>query len=365
MRSSRLEPERESTDTCNDRIRRFWRWFQEVAPAFYEAIEAGDCHTLEAATSENIDRMFPGFDWAYGPGESGIGHSLTLTGVGVEHRQLLALQWLSLAPVIDGWTFYAARQPGPGKERAMEIHGHLIKPEEIWVTPCIDEDREHVDLTIWHPLWPRIEENHRWQTTFLLLDEALGEYGTGWWVGTIRLEADRLADSFPLKELRQFMKETSEREGWKKYPPGQGTTIYKYTPSGIDYPRSDLITLSTVVPWLCHEYEKAEGRLEDPLAGTGADYLYLAIPRVFFPKGREVLKRGEVEDALDSALKGMTSGRCIGAGLGSERGYVDLLIFDGERSVEIILETLEAFDLPEGTTIEYFAKEKATNRIHP
>ncbi len=67
-----------------------------------------------------VNELSPGFAWVFGPGADGIGHSFTLSGEGVIHRQLLALQWLSRAPVINGWTFYAARQPGP-------ISGHTIE----------------------------------------------------------------------------------------------------------------------------------------------------------------------------------------------------------------------------------------------
>lgn len=351
------------TDTFNDRVRKFWKWFQEVAPAFHATIEAGNSDSLEPQTSGKVDELSAGFGWVYGPGEEGTGHSLTLTGEGVEHRQLLALHWLSLAPSIEGWTFHAARQSGPIKGHAIQIHGHHIDPKEIWVTPRIDEDQECLDLTIWHPLWSEIEERDQWQIISLFLDEALGEYGTGWWVGEIRLKNDRLADSFPLEELREFIDDTSRKMGWRKYPPGEGMFLYKLTPPEKEFPRSDLITLSTMVPDLSMTYLKTGGMLKDPLDGTGADFLYIAIPKAFFPKGQEAAKRGEIEDAIDDALKSQAAGRCVGGGFGNERGYVDLLIFDGEGSLGIIRKSLKPLNLPRGTTIEYFAMEKTANRI--
>ncbi|RYD23352.1 MAG: hypothetical protein EOP88_04585 [Verrucomicrobiaceae bacterium] len=231
------------------------------------------------------------------------------------------------------------------------------------MTPSIDAEEERLDLTIWHPLWPQIEKRLQWQITFLFLDEMLGEYGPGWWIGEIRFGNDRLADSFPLEELREFAEETSAREGWKKYPPGECYTMFNIRPSEKVFPRSDLLTLSTVVPRLFQDHREAQGKLDDPLKNTGADYLYISIPKDFLPAGHEVDKRYEIEDALDSALKSRNSGRCVGGGLGRERAYVDLLIYDGQRSLDIIAETLKARDLPKGTTIEYFAKEKTSNRI--
>jgi hypothetical protein len=349
--------------TCNERIRNFWNWFQEVAPAHYAAIEDKKCDSLTAATSAKVDECLPGFGWVYGPGENGVGHSLTITGEGVEHRQLLALHWLSQAPEIDGWTFYASRQPGPIKGHSIIIGGHKIDPKEIWVTPSIDEENECVDMTIWHPLWQQIEKKQQWTIVFLFLDEALGEYGTQWWIGDIRMENDRLAESFPLEELPEFVSETVTRFHWKKYPPGTSYSLFRINPSEEKFPRSDLLTLNTVAPNLFRDHREAKGNLADPFEEIGADYLYIAIPKKYFPIGAETDARGEIEDKLEAALASKSSGRCIGGGLGLHHGYVDLLIFDGKRSIEIIREVLQTFDFPEGTSIEYFASEKRGNRI--
>lgn len=351
------------SDTCNDRIRRFWAWFQEVGPSYYATIEEGKCGSLTEPTSKKVDEMFTGFAWVYGPGNGGKGHSFTLSGEGDEHRQLLAIHWLSQAPAIEGWSFHASRQPGPVKGHAIDIHGVRIDPKEIWVTPSIDEEEESIDLTIWHPLWPQIEKRQQWSIVFLFLDEALGEYGSKWWIGEVRLENDRLADSFPLEELPEFVDAIVEREGWKKYPPGESYAMFKIPPADKTFPRSDLVTLTTAVPQLFHDHREAEGKMEDPLENTGADYVYVSFSRDLLPAGKEVDTRYELEEALDNALKPHASGRCIGGGLGRERAYVDLLIFDGQRSLDLIVEVLKARNLPKGTTIEFFAKEKAKNRI--
>ena len=146
-----------SSRTYNERVAAFWKWFQVVASRFYATIEAGKCDSLDDETSAKTDELLPDFAWVYGPGADGRGHSFTLTGEGNIHRQLLALQWLATAPTIEGWTFYAARQPG-------RIHGHVIEmcglrfdPKEIWVTPSIDEQAEKIDLMIWHFSWETLE----------------------------------------------------------------------------------------------------------------------------------------------------------------------------------------------------------------
>lgn len=349
--------------TFNERVAEFWNWFQEVAPRFYATIEARKCADLAEETSARVNQLYPGLAWVYGPGPDHKGHSLTLSGEGIEHRQLLALHWLSQAPAIPGWTFYASRQSGPIKGHVIEMDDLRIDPKEIWVTPTLDREAQNIDLVVWHHAWEHIPEQKRWTLVFLFLDEVLGEYGTQWWVGEISFGNDRLADSFPLEELGDYVADTIRTAGWKRSPPGTEWTGYSIKPSETNYPRSDLFTLTTSAPALFRTYMKEKDAMSDLLEGSGADYVYVSIERAFFPKGEEVAKRGEVEDALDAALKPRNSGRLLGGGLGSERGYIDLLIYDGVRSLEILRTTLKQVGVPAGTMIEFFARDKRSRRI--
>ncbi len=348
--------------TFHERVIAFWRWFESVAPRFYQTIEAGQCASLADETSAAVDALGK-FAWVYGPGENLEGHSLTISGEGNIHRQLLLLHWLACAPKIPGWSFYAARQPGPIAGHAIEMGGERFEPEKIWVTPVPNAEGECIDLTIWHPAWDKIDERQRTTVTFLFLDESLGEYGTDWWVGKIEYGKNQLAGSFPLAELAEYVFQTAARQGWKKSAPGETISLFRLEEPAGDFPRGNIFSQATAVSRLFHDYMKAEGELPDPLQGTGADYVYVTIASEFFPKGAEVAKRGEVEDALDAALRVTRGGRCIGGAFAPGLGYVDLLLLDGARSVDTVRKTLKELNVPAGTIIEYFALEKRAQRI--
>ena len=349
--------------TFNERVAAFWQWFAGVADRFHGTIDSGSCAALTEETSSKINEFFPGFAWVFGPGENGTGHSLTLTGEGDIHRQLLTQHWLAQAPTLPGWSFYASRQPGRIKGKVIELDGIRFDPKEIWVTPSIDAERECIDITVWHPLWEKLPEGARATITFLFLDESLGEYGTGWWIGTISYGKDQLAGSFPLEELAEYAGAQQRDRGWKKYPPGQSLVLYSTKNSPRDFPRADVLTQTTAVPKLFLEYMNLSGEYPDPFAGFGADYIYVSIDPAFFPAGQEVAKRGEVEDAIEQALLAHHAGRGIGGALGRERCYADFLIFDGARSLDLVRQTLLRLQVPPGTMIEYFAREKRSQRI--
>jgi hypothetical protein len=109
--------------------------------------------------------------------------------------------------------------------------------------------------------------------------------------------------------------------------------------------------------------ESESGHLDpDPLEGTGAEYLYLAFPANHLPAGDEVATRAKIEESLNAALTSANSGRVLGGALGLDHAYIDLLIFDGQRSVALIQSTIRSQSFPTGTTLERFARSHAAKR---
>ncbi len=344
--------------TLKTRADQFWAWFARSAHRFYETIEAGNCPSLAGEVSDKVGELFPGLAWVFGPGE-GSGHSFTLSGEGVLHRQLFAIYCVSCAPNLEGWTFYASRQPGSIEGIRMEIGGQKLDPMEFWLTPVVDTESQKIDITVWHPLFDRLSEKERASPLFLFLDEVLGEFGTGQWIGEIKLNNKRLADAIPLKELYEFVKKVETEKGWEKLPPGEAAIVYSRKERANRFLRDDIITGSTMHPNLLTEYYRAEGQLEDPLAGTGADYVFVTIDCAFFRKVEELVnERTAIEESLNQALKKARSGRLLGGAFGSQFAYIDLLLFDGNNSLGIVQSVLREHNLPSGTAINFFAREK-------
>jgi hypothetical protein len=299
----------------------------------------------------------------FGPGTNGHGHSFTLTGEGVLHRQLLAMFWRSQAPELSGWTFYYARQPGSIQGVRMDIADKIFDPIEIWITANPNHESEKVDLVVWHPLFGEMQEKDRYTVLFLFLDEVLGEFGTQHWIGEIKLNDQKLADAIPLHELNLFLKKVETETGWKKFPPGESWMGYQMKQPHQQFLRGDVIAGSTTNYRLIQEYLAAEGELSDPLSGMGADYVFVSFDANFLPEGKQSEARGMIEDALAEAFKLDSNGRLLGGAFGTQNAYIDLLLFDGNNSLETVRRVLVSQNLPSGTSINYFAKEKRGHRI--
>jgi len=245
----------------------------------------------------------------------------------------------------------------------MDIADEVFDPMGFWITATPNHDSENVDLVVWHPLFGEMQEEDRYTVLFLFLDEVLGEFGTQQWIGEIKLNDQKLADAMPLHELNLFLKKVETETGWKKFPPGESWVGYQMKQPHQQFLRDDVITGSTSNYRLIQEYLDAEGELSDPLAGTGADYVFVSFDAKFRPDGKQSEARGVIEDALAEAMKSDSNGRLLGGAFGTQNAYIDLLLFDGSNSLETVRRVLKDQNLPSGTSINYFAKEKRGHKI--
>ena len=340
-------------------VTEFWEWFPAVADRYYQTIEAGDCGKLTDEVRKQCNKLLPTMSWVFGPGEDG-GHSFTVSGEGQVAKQLLAEYWHSRAPQVKGWTFYASRQPAPEEsladiaiavadQESVDTSGFLIKTR-------VDAEEERVDIVAWHPSLSIVPDEHHMQILFLLLDEAMGEFGTQTWIGKIAVEPIEAGnESTTLDKLPAFLREVGEYYKWQKHTPLETYTLYQI-PESFDDRQPVRLFGSTCIPHLISDLIENEGTLEDnPLEGTGAELVYVAIDASEFPDGEQVDFRGKVEDALSAALQADQSGRTLGGSFGPGEGLIDVLIFDGENSRQIIKDSLSKFGILDKCRLVNFA----------
>lgn len=331
--------------TFKENVAEFWRWFPQVADRFYQTIEQGKCESLMSEVSKVADRLLPQMGWEFGPGENG-GHSFTLSGEGQLVKQILEEYWRSQAPQIPRWIFHASRQPGEMVGIAMEVEGgESVDTENFLVKTSVNEEHQVIDIVAWHPALQNVPADHHYQILFLLLDEALGEFGTEMWLGEIKVEPISAAPgTITLAALPAIIEKASEYYQWKKLSPLEAYTGYQ-VPTQSDTPRGDTVAGSTCIGSVLEDFLNNDGKLdEDPLVGTGAQLAYLAIDGSVFSDGQEVDVRANIEDALSEALEREYSGRTLGGAFGLRQSYIDLLLLDGDNSrriVEGVLETLQ------------------------
>ena len=355
-----------ATATFKDRVDHFWKWYSAVAGDYYDAIEAGNCGDLLTEISIKVNEMWSDFAWVFGPGpEEKGGHSFTISGEGLLSRQLLAEYCVSRAPELPGWTFYSSRQPGAVSADVSIGMGEVsFDFGGLWVTPKLDEENEFIHLTAWHPAFETAEEGQGNTALFIMLDEVLGEHGTDQWLGEINTSDKELAGAIPVLELRDYLHDLEVERGWKEYPPSETYSVYQMDGPDDRFLRSDTMTGSSCYLDLIGNYLDEEGPLQtDPIAESGAEFVFISYPEATAPAGSEANFRGEIEDALEIEFDNSSTGRLIGGALGIDNSYIDAVIFDGENSMAAITKVLRDRQLPSGTCVNFFVAGNDGRRV--
>ncbi len=352
------KPPAQDADDFHTKVDAFWKWFESRSQYFLDQIDAGKCGDLQPEISKNVNAMWPSFAWVFGPPPEGKnGHSFTLSGEGLIERQFLTEEWLRRAPEIENWTFYASRQPGDVQPQVtMEIGENSFEFGGFWVSPVIDEENELVDITAWHPSFETAEENIKSTALFLMLDEILGEYGVDTWLGVIETSDAKLAEAMPALELRDFLHDLEVERGWKKYPPPESYSLYQLPEPTNTYLRGDTVSGTSSNMKLVGKYLNNHGPVENDLEGSGAEFLFIAFDSGILPDGEQVIFRGEIEDALDSALRAESAGHVTGGAIGQQFTYIDVINFRGAGGRALLEQAIVAKGLPESTAIHQFTE---------
>jgi hypothetical protein len=345
--------------TFKQRVEKFWDWFRQHAARFHQTIEHGQSPTLAPEVSAKINEVLPGFAWVFGPGKNSSEHSFTLSPEGILAKQFLSDFWLSLALSLPGWTFHSSRQPSQVTS-TIRIGEDSFEANALWVVPKPNEEKRCLDLTLWHPNFAKLEEQARFQLTFLWLDGVLGEHGTASWIGTLEFSDQSFKEAVPITELPQLLEKTKTEFGWKKEAIGNAFTLYKQQPKPGHFLRDDVITGVTRFPDLIHAFLSAKGKMKDPVADLGADCIFVTFPANILPKGQEAAVRDELEDLLTETLEREKLGTVLGGALGTRLAYIDLMFFDGSRSLKTAASTIASHPLRPKAEFYHFVGAKRT-----
>ena len=346
--------------TFRQRVDEFWDWFPTVAPGYHQQLLGKRGNEVVADVERKLDKLLPGICWGFGVENVDQGNvSFNLTGEGHIAKQLLAEHWLSELVEMPGWTFFGSRQPSsPEKLKGMNIKvrdEQSIEADTFLLRTTVDEKNEKVDIAVWHSAFEQLGEEHHLPILFIFLDEALGEFGTQKWLGDIRIdETVAGGETRSLAELPKFIDSIQRYHEWEKLSPLDSYTGYEVSEQSSGR-RGDTLVGTTCIPDIVSEFLNHNGRLtEDPLPGLGAEFVYVAIDGAVFPDGQQVDVRTNIEDTINDALRPESSGRSLGGAFGDNESYIEFLLFDGENSRTILLNTLAELQLGGRSRIESF-----------
>jgi hypothetical protein len=165
----------------------FWAWWAGARDRVANAIETGGFDgKLVSEVSKAVASVDPRMAWEFARGRSAK-HALCLSPEGNAEIRPAALRWLDSAPPADEtWEYHASRQASP-TPAVMEIGGRRMDLGEMRAIASWDSRRRRVDVRLWHPAFEGAPRGLPEQTSFLFLDNLLGEDQVERWIGEVEV----------------------------------------------------------------------------------------------------------------------------------------------------------------------------------
>lgn len=195
--------------SIDDGIRAFWDWWATARDRVVSAIEVerNFSEDLVADIGAHVDAIQDGMSWELCPGATAR-HAFCLSPNGDAEVRLVTEVWRQRGPAPDEvWEYHAARQRRDGG--SIEMEGVDIDRDDFVVSYEVDENRERIDATYFHPRFADLPEERHSTVLFLLLDSALGEDGVERWLGTIEPATEAPEGAVPFE---QFLAAVAELE---------------------------------------------------------------------------------------------------------------------------------------------------------
>lgn len=167
---------------------------------------------------------------------------------------------------MKGWTFYESRQPSdPAQLQNIAItvsENDQVDVESLLIQASVDDVEKRIDIVALHPVFEQLSNGQRYRILFILLDEALGEFGTQTWIGGIDIRLITIDEQHTrsLMLLPEYIGFVERFHAWKKLSPTESNQVYEL-PSELDRARGDTVVGSTAIRSVIGDFFAGKGKL--------------------------------------------------------------------------------------------------------
>lgn len=160
----------------------FWKWFQSNESSLFD-FEKDQENTFDRLGAE-MHKLNPSLTFEFGPKENGR-REFVISADGIKDAFPEVETLYATAPSLPRWKFIKFRPRRTPSD--ISYQGVTVKAASVSVQ--VKRNGEVADLTVFIPGYAQTEHKTYASITFLLLDEALGEYDVETRIGQINLES--------------------------------------------------------------------------------------------------------------------------------------------------------------------------------
>ena len=155
----------------NIKIENFWKWFTQNHNLLDGTSEQRDGFISDAVGE--LRALSPNLTLEIEEPRAGV-REMAVSADGVAAEFPVVEQVVHLAPNLPGWKIVAFRQPGKIKGIVLNYPGITLDTDKMWIFPI--EDETGFNLIVYFPDYSADKRNLFINATYVLLDNAIGEY---------------------------------------------------------------------------------------------------------------------------------------------------------------------------------------------
>lgn len=329
------------------RVARFWDWFELHAARLRGDVSSS---SLDATRfGEAIHACGLPLAWEFFRTQEEGKEGFALSGDGVRTDALLARYAIERAAgrtdIEAHFSLSDVKQPTEGLASAtVDISkGEPFAFADFLFGVDFDPEEERLVLDVHHPRFADLPEGARWQLSWLALDGALGEALVTAWVGEVSpLTEKGEMTRHGIDALRRQARAALEVHDLD--PDVDPLSVYvsyerRQVEDGDLVPRGDVLAGASML--MAPIEDLGRGEEEDLRDRSGASLCYVALRAdALGPPEDRVETRVDLQDAIETNLAMESMGLVLGGATGAQYSYIDLMLFDEERGLELTREAL-------------------------
>lgn len=361
-------------------LRRIDAWWSEFADRKkdLEGIFSGKSEwDLPAWMHEHLQGIAPELMWEFGPALRVSGHRLVITPESKHSLRPLVNAIVERAPKIEGWEFYTHRVAEGLDWALVSVKGRTgFEMKDARVQLSTGDD-QRIDLR--YSFAAPGSGDDALHAAFVATESLLGEPVLDRWIGAIEvaspprrsfLSFGRRAEpeGIPLAELAAKVRETIDGiitslpqgrcldradDNWKmwKLDPPRGRDDFEG--------QLDLFVGKSMYPEMWRATRSGRPFFSEVYSRSGETFCYLKLDGSDGLDDEHFADKGEIEDAIDEALRRENVGCFVGGGTGLRYSYIDLALDDIERGAAIVGEILRGGNITRRSWLLFYDAELA------
>lgn len=363
------------------KIDAWWKAFQDKTGDLAALFKQKAKWDLPAWMDHHFHAIDPRMMWEYGPAVQGEGHRLVMTPEAAHHLRPLAHAIRKRAPAIKGWEFYEYRLPESVELTHLTVQARIGCDVSDFAVNVARGGQHRIDLEFTSPSLGAAEEQLGSHAAFVATETLLGEQILNEWIGAISftpgktsglkklfgggakplprsLGLDRLKDTVDalVGSIVDQLPPQPHYEWVQDGNPGAEWTMWELKPEEADdyAAQFDLFVGKSVCPEMWTAAHSNEIFASKRFSRCGETFCYVKIDGAEGLGDGGFEDKGEIEDALDAALRPAKLGCQIGGGMGLRYAYVDLALVDVAKGIEAVRRCLKAGKVPQRSWVQFF-----------